>query len=150
VKTQQVKADTMAYDDALRRAEYHGRPVTLTADGGTTEGLVMIFELAEDGKTLKRLRAQGNVFGTRSDGMEFSGVELEYRVDDDLYVLTGRAENPAVIKQPPVDPKAGDGRCDFPEGQRLEFSPRTGSFKSSGSPVGSNKRPCSESLRKSR
>lgn len=150
LKTQQVKADTMAYDDALRQAVYHGKPVTLTTTDGTTEGLVMTFELAEDGKTLNRLRAQGNVFGSRNDGMQFSGVELEYRVEEDLYILTGRSGSPAVIKQPPADPKAGDGQCDFPEAQRLEFSPRTGSFKSSGSTVGSNKRPCSESLRKPR
>jgi hypothetical protein len=54
VKDQQVRADTMSYDDAARRAEYHGKPVILTTADGVTEGLTMSFELAEDGKTLKR------------------------------------------------------------------------------------------------
>jgi lipopolysaccharide export system protein LptA len=81
VKEQRVQAETMSYDDASRRAEYHGKPVILTTVDGVTEGLSMFFELAEDGKTLKRLRALGGVFASRADGHEFSGTELDYRME---------------------------------------------------------------------
>ena len=150
VKDQQVRAETMVYDDASRQAEYRGQPVILTTADGVTEGLTMIFELAEDGKTLKRLRAMGSVFASRGDGHEFSGSTLEYRMEDDLYILTGRSGDPALVKQPPGDPKTAGGRCDVTAGQRLEFSRRTGGFQNSGSPFSTDPRACTETLRKPR
>jgi lipopolysaccharide export system protein LptA len=150
VKDQQVRADTMSYDDAARRAEYQGKPVILTTADGVTEGLTMTFDLAEDGKTLKRLRAVADVFASRVDGHEFSGVELEYRMEDDVYVLTGRSGTPAQVKQPPRDPKALEKLCDFTIAQRLEFSGRTGSIQSFGPSVSTNPHPCTDSLRKPR
>jgi hypothetical protein len=140
----------MAYDDASRRAEYHGKPVVLTTVDGVTEGLTMVFELADDGKTLKRLHAVGGVFAKRADGHEFSGAELEYLMDDDLYILKGRSGDPARVKQPAADPKAAGARCDFTSGQRLEFSRRTGGFRNSGSPFSTDQLACTETLRKPR
>lgn len=150
VKMQQVKAETMSYDDASRQAEYHGRPVILTTADGVTEGLTMFFELAEDGKTLKRLRAVGSVFASRSDGHEFSGTELDYRMEDDRYILTGRSGTPARVKQPPRDPKAASPVCDFTIGQKFEFSHRTGGFQNFGSMFGTDPGACTDSLRKPR
>jgi lipopolysaccharide export system protein LptA len=150
VKEQQVRAETMQYDDASRRAEYHGKPVILTSADGVTEGLTMIFELAEDGKTLKRLRALGNMFASRSDGHEFTGAELDYRMEDDVYILTGASGSPAVMKQPPRDPKAAKLLCDFTEGQKFEFSRRTGDFRSYGPSFSTVPRACTDSLRKPR
>jgi lipopolysaccharide export system protein LptA len=150
VKEQRVRADAMSYDDALRRAEYRGQPVILTTVDGVTEGQTMVFEFGETARALKRLRAMRAVFATRSDGHEFSGTDLDYLVDDDLYILTGSPGNPAAVKQPARDPKAVGARCDFTEGQRLEFSRRTGGLKSSGPLVSTEPRACTESLRKSR
>jgi lipopolysaccharide export system protein LptA len=150
VKEQQVRAETMSYDDASRRAEYHGQPVILTAADGVTEGLTMTFDLAEDGKALKRLHAVGSAFASRIDGHEFSGVELEYRMEDDVYVLTGRSGTPAQMKQPPRDPKAAASLCDFTIGQKFEFSRRTGDLRNYGSPFLTDQRACTESLRKPR
>lgn len=150
IKQQQVMADTMSYDDASRRAEYHGKPVILTTVDGVTEGLTMFFDLAEDGKTLKRLRAVSSVFASRTDGHEFSGAELEYRMEDDVYVLTGRSGVTAQMKQSPRDPKAAGSLCDFTEGQKFEFSGRTGDLRNAGSGFSTEPRPCTETLRKPR
>jgi lipopolysaccharide export system protein LptA len=150
VKMQQVRAETMSYDDASRQAEYHGKPVVLTTADGVTEGLTMFFELAEDGKTLKRLRAVGSVFASRSDGHEFSGTELDYRMEDDRYILTGRSGTPARMKQPPGDPKAAAPLCDFTIGQKFEFSHRTGGFQNFGSGFDTKPGACTESLRNAR
>ena len=150
VKMQKVRAETMSYDDASRQAEYHGKPVILTTPDGVTEGLTMFFELAEDGKTLKRLRAVESVFASRSDGHEFSGTELDYRMEDDRYILTGRSETPAKVKQPPHDPKAVAPVCDFTTGQKFEFSHRTGEFHKSRPVFSTDPGPCTVSLRKPR
>jgi lipopolysaccharide export system protein LptA len=150
VKMQQVRAETMSYDDASRRAVYEGKPVILTTADGVTEGPKMTFELAEDGKALKRLLVEGGVFASRSDGHEFSGTDLDYRMEDDLYILSGRSGSPAVVKQPPGDPKTAGGRCDFTSGQRLEFSGRTRGFQNSRSPFDTKPGACTESLRKPR
>ena len=148
MKEQKVRADTMTYDDALRRADYKGKPVTLTTTDGDTEGLEMVFELAEDGKTLRRLHTKGQVFASRTDGYEFSGLELEYRVADELYILTGKADNLARVKEPPADAKAE--MCNVMSGLRLEFSRKTGGVQNDNSGFKSFKIPCSESLRKPR
>jgi lipopolysaccharide export system protein LptA len=151
VKVQRVRAETMSYDDAARRAEYRGKPVVLTTVDGVTEGLTMVFELAEDGKTMKRLRATGGVFASRSDGHEFSGAELDYRFEDDLYILSGGPATPARVKQPPRDPKVPTSSCDFTVGQKFEFSHRTGGFRNYGAGGFSTERgSCTESLRKPR
>jgi len=150
VKEQQVRADTMSYDDASRQAQYRGQPVILTTADGVTEGLTMIFELAEDGKTLKRLRAIGSVFASRSDGHEFSGTELDYRVEEDRYILTGSPGIEARVKQPPRDPKAAAPVCDFTTGQKFEYSHRTGGFQNQGSTFSTDPGACTQSLRKPR
>jgi len=150
VKMQQVRAETMSYDDASRRAVYEGKPVILTTADGVTEGPKMTFELAEDGKTLKRLLVEGGVFASRSDGHEFSGATLDYRMEDDLYILTGRSGTPARVKQPPQDPKAAAPVCDFTTGQKFEFSHRTGGFQNFGSGFETVPGACTESLRKPR
>jgi len=149
-KMQRVHAETMSYDDASRQAEYHGKPVILTTADGVTEGLTMFFELAEDGKTLKRLHAVGDAFASRSDGHEFSGTEIDYRMEDDRYLLIGRSGTPARVKQPPRDPKAAAPVCDFTEGQKFEFSHRTGGFQNFGTNFGVDPGACTVSLRKPR
>ena len=150
VKEQQVLAETMSYDDASRQAQYRGQPVILTTADGVTEGLTMFFELAEDGKTLKRLRAVGSVFASRSDGHEFSGTELDYRMEEDRYILTGSSGIPAQVKQPPRDPKAPAPVCDFTIGQKFEYFHRTGGFQNYGSGFGTDPGACTVSLRKPR
>lgn len=127
-----IRSDTLAYDDTRRVADFRGTLVTLTTADGVTESRQLLLELAGDSRTLQRLRAEGGVYATLSDGYEFAGESLVSQPDTEIYVLTGK---PARVKSRDKDRPAGGkaDNCSLTTGDVLELNRKTGGLQSPGS-----------------
>jgi hypothetical protein len=101
MKAYKVRAETLMYDDAKRVAEYAGKPAILTTVDGDTEGATLTFVLAETSRTLKTMRAAGDVYARLAGGYEAVGDTLDYDAATEEYNLrSARTGSLARVKAP--------------------------------------------------
>lgn len=100
--TQQVKANSLVYDDAARTATYVGG-VTMKNEDGLTEGDKATVYFAKEDKSIQRLEVEGsadNVFAQVPGGHEVRGDRLNYDAATDIYHVVGK---PVLVKSPAKD-----------------------------------------------
>lgn len=95
-----VQAETLDYDDAARVATFKAPEVTLKTGDGEIRSSVLKLRLAAASRALEELRAEGRAWSQLSGDYESVSDTLVYRVDEDLYVLRGKADSLAQVKSP--------------------------------------------------
>lgn len=98
-----ITADQLVYEDAARRAVYTGTaqaPARLTRPDGSTDAARIELLLAAGSRTLRELRASGQVYAKMEPDNEAKGDRLIYDAETQLYTLHGLPGQDAVAKVP--------------------------------------------------
>jgi lipopolysaccharide export system protein LptA len=154
-KTQEVTADTMAYDETHRTAVYKGAPVHVrSTDDSKVEGQTVTFRLADDSRELRTMRAQTLVWATLSGGYDAVGDVLVYDAKNDTYTLDGRPNfETAKVKTTGSDSTGANASCNLHTGMHLLLNRSTGQVTAPGegqAPQTVEPVPCTMSLRRAK
>jgi lipopolysaccharide export system protein LptA len=133
-----ITAEQLVYEDQARRAIYTSTApaqAKLTRPDGSTEAARIEVLLAAGSRTLRELRASGQVYARLEPDSEAKGDRLVYNAETQLYTLYGQPGQSAVAKVPDEERK-GCWKLTGPEIR----------FKRSGAQPGTDQRTRSETI----
>ena len=143
--THRITSNELFYDDATRKAVYTGAagsPAKLSRPDGSTQAVQIDITLAPEGRTLRELRASGDVYAKMDPDAEALGHLLVYEAEKDLYTLHGQTGQLAVAKVPDDERKG----CWRSTGPLIRFK-RTGPQPDSDQRTRSETMDCKTSIR---
>ncbi|HEX6322642.1 MAG TPA: LptA/OstA family protein, partial [Vicinamibacterales bacterium] len=122
-------AEELIYDEAQRKATFRQSARMDGPDGNITAERIEIF-LKEDGNTLERAEAYGEVKASLGNNRVATGERLTYNAATRIYTMTGK---PLTVRQQIEDKGAGGKiRCEKTEGASLTLNRSTDSIKVTG------------------
>lgn len=136
LKTYRVRAETLQYEEASRKAVYTSgsTPVTFARTDGDIEleARKLTFRLAAASRTLQEMQAETGVWVKMAGGREASATTLTYDAATEVYVLRGKAfVETAKVKEPnksrsdgkpAATPAAQDKDCSLTEALRIDLN----------------------------
>ena len=129
-----------------------------TADG-EIKSSVLTLRLAKASSTLEELGAEGRAWSSLSGGYETVSDTLVYQVESQTYILTGKRDSVAQVKQPKQDaskpnpsPPAGPAMCKVTTGLLIKIQRKDETVVTQPGASESNRitteQPCSAPLRR--